>query len=51
MVHQVEQGVGGDAGGGHVEDHQLLQLLHPLQAGDLIALEQVRKQHSGIGTG
>ena len=44
VVHQVEQGVGGDVGGGHVEDHQLLQLLHPLQAGDLIALEQVTKQ-------
>ena len=59
VVHQVEQGVGGDVGGGHIEDHQLLQLLHPLQAGDLIAyrlqsstvaLEQVTKRHSGIGT-
>ena len=54
VVHQVQQGVGSDVGGGHVEDHQLLQLLHPLQAGDLIAteaLEQLTKQQIGIGTG
>ena len=54
VVHQVQQGVGSDVGGGHIEDHQLLQLLHPLQAGDLIAteaLEQLTKQQIGIGTG
>ena len=35
VVHQVQQGVGGDGGGGHIEDHQLPQLLHALQAADL----------------